>query len=537
MREQNSSSLGHFVPGNEGSSGRSVQAVSDGRSVVYPKIMILLKLISRFFFVLQLLSITSGLDSQNWLVEEKRERYADYEKCMNNRVEELDRFQNSERYFGTTAMRGSTVILPCFLCLDPADEEYLEDLWKPNESFLGRKMQKFLDKVKEAVRTGKYKVDVGNKLQNIGEEIQPHCWEYRSPKSMTWTSVMNMSMPIEPYEKAKMIIKSFLPSNMQQYAIGDHFELIIKYANLTNTGWYRCIRCSDSSDVSRAYYIDVVPEYPIRLRKYSRLADLRSEFRSSVKEFNIETFGKATPWTSCNKCGENEIGESKRQISCYIRPMRRFARSSFASQRFKALQLFGEMPCRSSLVPDSIRPYLKSNTVYDEYRECKAKCPSSKNQTRIIEGKDGIGNPVTLEKIPPGEFAITERLPLLKSIHRKVLRQIVNDFLILDCGIRNEGVLWKKDGTNLNSSSLLIEYPDGRIVISSEGQLIIAKLELMDDGRYSCSTFHKGIIATFRVFVTKNEKDLKRTVQYIQMGIRLFAFCLLICLIGSVMCF
>ncbi|KAI1726632.1 hypothetical protein DdX_03356 [Ditylenchus destructor] len=497
--------------------------------------MILLKLLPRLFLVLQLLSTTSGLDSPNWLVEEKRERYADYEKCMNNRAEELDRSQNSERYTGTIAIRGSTAILPCFLCLDPTDEEYLEDIWKPNESFLGRKMQKFLDKVKEAVRTGKYKVDVGNKSQDTGDEIQPYCWEYRSPKSMTWTSVMNMSMLTEPYEKAKMIMKSFLPSNMQQYAIGDHFELIIKYANLTDTGWYRCFRCSDSSDVSRAYYIDIVPEYPIQLRKYSRLIDLRSEFRSSVKEFNIEIFGKATPWTSCNKCGEDEIGESNRQISCYIRPMRKFARSSFASQQFKALQLFGAIPCRSSLVPDSIRPYLKRYTVYEEYRECKAKCPLSRNQTRIIEGKDGTGNPVTLEEFLPGEFAITERLPLLKSIHRKVLRQIVNDLLILDCGIRNEGVLWKKDGIHLNSSSLLNEYPDGRIVISSDGQLIIAKLELRDDGRYSCSTFHKGIIASFRVFVTKNEKDVKRTVQYIQMGIRLFAFCLLICLIGSVM--
>lgn len=40
------------------------------------------------------------------------------------------------------------IILRAF-SLDPIEEEEIEDVWKPNESFIARKAQSFVDKVKE----------------------------------------------------------------------------------------------------------------------------------------------------------------------------------------------------------------------------------------------------------------------------------------------------------------------------------------------------------------------------------------------------
>lgn len=38
-----------------------------------------------------------------------------------------------------------------------------------------------------------------------------------------------------------------------------------------------------------------------------------------LNKLGIELFQRQTLWTKCSKCGENEIGEKRMQISCYLR--------------------------------------------------------------------------------------------------------------------------------------------------------------------------------------------------------------------------
>jgi len=159
---------------------------------------------------------------------------------------------------------------------------------------------------------------------------------------------------------------------------------------------------------------------------------------------------------------------------------------------------------------------IPEDPVYEEFKQCKMKCPLSKNETRVIEGSDDDGLPFELDRFLPGEFALNERLPPLKSsVRRKVFKRIVGELLVLDCGIRStDGILWRRkldgesqeDLIDINSSTLFKENPDGRILINADGQLIVKQLAFGDSGLYTCSTLSKGLITTFKVFVNSDPK-------------------------------
>lgn len=70
---------------------------------------------------------------------------------------------------------------------------------------------------------------------------------------------------------------SIIEDRKSDYSLGDHFELDIRKANLSMTGWYRCIRGGDEKEpkrhIARAYYLDVVPlnEFPVEMVGWVRL--------------------------------------------------------------------------------------------------------------------------------------------------------------------------------------------------------------------------------------------------------------------------
>ncbi|CAG9535990.1 unnamed protein product [Cercopithifilaria johnstoni] len=150
--------------------------------------------------------------------------------------------------------------------------------------------------------------------------------------------------------------------------------------------------------------------------------------------------------------------------------------------------------------------------------------------------KNEFGRNVIVDKIPPGEYQINERLPpLRKAVKREAIQALENDPYILSCPQKEFGIFWALNESYISSTLLLAQYPDKRIYIDGDNQLIINFLKLDDDESFfSCHRAYDGdVLRTFSLIVNKG-KQRQEIVEYINFGIRYGAFLLILLMVLSI---
>lgn len=124
-------------------------------------------------------------------------------------------------------------------------------------------------------------------------------------------------------------------------------------------------------------------------------------------------------------------------------------------------------------------------------------CPVTKRQKRVVKSIGLNGLPFITDEFLPGEFALNERLPILKpNVFRKTIKLVFNflkniifisafigDFTVLHCGFSSDALLWHKDFQDFNYTS--IQNLNNQIYITFDGQIVIQKAQEMDSGIYS----------------------------------------------------
>uniref|UniRef100_A0A1I7W2X2 Ig-like domain-containing protein n=1 Tax=Loa loa TaxID=7209 RepID=A0A1I7W2X2_LOALO len=198
--------------------------------------------------------------------------------------------------------------------------------------------------------------------------------------------------------------------------------------------------------------------------------DQMQAMQHKFANFKLQSNAVATPWSECSNCDTRE-GEKRRKIACHL-----------------------SVPCRRAKI----------------------------EQTRLIMGKNEFGRNIIIDEIPPGEYQMNERLPpLRKAVKRKTIQALENDPYILSCPQKEFGIFWALNETYISSTSLLVQYPDKRIYIDGDNQLIINYLKLEDDESFfSCHRAYDGdVLRTFSFIVNKG-KQRQEIVEYVNFGIR-----------------
>ncbi|KAH7728739.1 Protein Y37E11AR.7 [Aphelenchoides avenae] len=413
--------------------------------------------------------------------------------------------------------------------LTPWEEEELQDLWKPTESLIGRRIKQFVRKLKEPLT----KVNGHSKntaSSHNEDEKWVFAWEYMPMKTKNaWKSVIDLREPLNPSAKAKKAVKTFITRDAKRVDVNNQYDLEIREANTSDSGWYRCVKRSTKGEthVLRAYFVDVLTELPVTVKQFDKRTDV-FEFTHDLVKVNSTPTG----WTSCNQCATDaKKGEQYRRVMCYIQAK---ANVNIAQSEWSVLQFFERIPCRSSLVPLRWRAELWALDTYEEFRECTETCQAAVTRpTRIVNDTDDAGKTFVSDVLPPDEFSISERLPSLRaSVVRKTVRASQSDPLVLDCASARTGIQWRKDYRNLEAYGLLKGY-DQRIYVNADSQLVFTALELEDEGLYSCFAVPRTVLRTFRVYVREDTRS-RDLVVVAQMMIRFAALTLFVILVITV---
>uniref|UniRef100_A0A1I7W2Y0 Transposase n=1 Tax=Loa loa TaxID=7209 RepID=A0A1I7W2Y0_LOALO len=104
------------------------------------------------------------------------------------------------------ALRDAELELQCFKCLSPEEQTEVEEVWKPNESFIGKKIRQIIDKVKEFIlseveRSGKQKT---NEWEYIWEKA-----DFEKGMKGWWRSIVNIDPTLSVAEKTISLIKKY----------------------------------------------------------------------------------------------------------------------------------------------------------------------------------------------------------------------------------------------------------------------------------------------------------------------------------------
>ncbi|VDN43824.1 unnamed protein product [Gongylonema pulchrum] len=89
--------------------------------------------------------------------------------------------------------------------------------------------------------------------------------------------------------------------------------------------------------------------------KKSKMEAMEYDFGS----LKLRSRALATPWSECNRCGTSK-GEKRRKIVCYLSLAPDVTYEAVSDTEISYMQMFAEVPCRSSLVPSQIRSVLWS---------------------------------------------------------------------------------------------------------------------------------------------------------------------------------
>uniref|UniRef100_A0A915Q6Z2 Uncharacterized protein n=1 Tax=Setaria digitata TaxID=48799 RepID=A0A915Q6Z2_9BILA len=454
-------------------------------------------------------------------MEEYNRKLNIYYRCMKGREKYIK--QKLTPIQAIVALRDAELELECFRCLSPEEQTEVEEIWKPNESFIGKKIRQIIDKVKEFILS-QVKHEIRQKMNEWN-----YNWEragFNEGTDGLWKSVVDIDPSLSIAEKTISLIKKFMKREKSQPKLGDHFELILPRASRKDMGWYRCVRRTNNAiHVANMYYVDVVtnstPEIVINDSADAHIQAMQHEFAN----YKLRSSAIATPWSECNNCNTSK-GEKRRKIVCHLAIAPDVPYNIISNSSISYMQLFSHIPCRSSLVPIQLRSILWPIRDVVHVESCYAPCAKAKiQQTRLIMDKNEYGRNIIIDEIPPGEYRMNERLPpLRKAVKREAIQALENDPYILSCPYKEYGIFWALNETYISSSSLAEQYPDKRIYIDGDNRLVINYLKMEDDESfYSCHRGYDGdVLRTFSFIVNKG-KQRQEIVEYINFGIR-FAF-------------
>ncbi|KAI6197716.1 hypothetical protein M3Y94_01258400 [Aphelenchoides besseyi] len=456
-------------------------------------------------------------------IEVNRQRYEVYEKCLRNREAQWSKFGSRQQIEAIRIQQGSSLKLH----LSPDAQERIEDMWKPNGGYLSQRAQSAVYSIKKTLR----------ELVGLGDEMDDNLtisWEYMPLKTEAkWTPVINLTEPSSFSEKFKVIVKDVF-KGQSKTKIGPLYELEVQEANYTKAGWYRCIqRTSRTSHISRVFYVDVFREVEIQMRLQSD-GDVKERIIKEFSDLGVVAVEQSGLWSKCNKCG-SEVGERFRRVECILK----MQNLDSVNERFRFLSLFHFVHCHSSLVPLEIRKQLHGHVDIEEVQKCTVECPPVRNETRMIEQLNNIGEREVVDEIPPGEFTLKDRLPPLRpAIGRHVVNRIEGDPLVLDCGVirRDEEkttVFWHRDFAPLDASHLTVDSNSRLTIRGTENLIVFRELEINDHGLYSCFVPPYQLVRTFRLYVAEGDRTAE-LVSLVQLSVRFTAVFLLVVLIIAV---
>lgn len=85
--------------------------------------------------------------------------------------------------------------------LPPEDEDNIEEMWKPNDSFFGKTVRFVTEKIKKLIE----KLDK-NKAKEPKTTTEFR-WEFLKIDQSEWSPVLDLHVPRMPSAKAKKIVK------------------------------------------------------------------------------------------------------------------------------------------------------------------------------------------------------------------------------------------------------------------------------------------------------------------------------------------
>ncbi|CAD5226512.1 unnamed protein product [Bursaphelenchus xylophilus] len=456
-------------------------------------------------------------------IQRNQLRYKIYHECLRKREDSFRKKKDSPAAENVVETAGTDIILNCLSCLTPQEEDAVEDLWKPNENVLGRKLGDLWNK---------FKVFLSGNNDTAAEVT--YGWDYMPfQQRADWKPAIDLTEPKTLTRKAIKALEGLFKTKTK-LKIGSHFELLISDLNQTDTGWYRCSKRTPQEYITSLYFVQVVRPPNVIIKHINSSAksepslkdrEIRIPTYKQFHDYNLVAYKKHTDWSPCNLCGPT-IGESLRRVQCYVKPLDKFPTSSPFAAIF---ELFGSLPCNSALLPLRIRRQLKKYPEVQEFKFCKRKCISPENETRVVEKVDKTGRKVVHDIIPPKEYSFFERLPLLKpSVSRKVVNIIEGtDFLVFDCG--QSGVYWHRGYKPITQDKYL-QAGEKRFYLTSDGELVIRDVELGDQDLYSCFDSEERLLRSFKLIVKPGDRTTE-VVSYSRMLIRYSSTLLLLILV------
>ncbi|CAD5219264.1 unnamed protein product [Bursaphelenchus okinawaensis] len=457
-------------------------------------------------------------------IQENQLKYQAYHDCIRHKEQVYRRHRDNQFAQHVIQPKGTEVLLPCLACPSPTEEEFIEDLWKPNENILGRKLSGFWDKIKKFVK-------------EKNQTVPSFSWEFmKFEKNSKWKPAIDLTEPRTLARKTQKAAQGLFKKK-RKYEVGDHFELRINDLNNGTQGWYRCVKRTPEHFISALYFVQVVRSSDYIIRQVGEGTGIpvsNSTTPTRVyhlsQEKGIVAFKRYSPWTPCNVCGVNATGESFRRGECHIRQYKQGTVTN--STLLGLFSLFGTIPCNSALVPLNIRRLLRKYVLVQEFHLCQSVCKEVENETRVIQSVDKSGHKVIADLIPAGEFSVLERLPTLKAaVTRKVITVTEGtDFVILNCGKR--GVFWHKGYKYINQLLLTTKNTTSdknRVHLTADGQLIIRDVTLDDRDLYSCFHPPQNLLRSFKLIVNPGDRTTE-LIEYSKMLIR-FSSCVLLLLL------
>uniref|UniRef100_A0A1I7ZRV6 Ig-like domain-containing protein n=1 Tax=Steinernema glaseri TaxID=37863 RepID=A0A1I7ZRV6_9BILA len=454
-------------------------------------------------------------------------------KCLMNQDEMLKQEDRRQlRAKAEVVLQGADIKLDCFsTCL--TEEELLDvgDAIKPSDNFPARKIASGI-----GVRRP------NNKQWNFMWQSLLIFKNGTEKEKTTWKNVVDTTKKRE--QTAIDAMKS--ARIRRRFFFGDFFELEVHKATPRDTGWYRCTNTENVNNPLRnLYFIDVTSRLSITSMYFDN-AESMEKFEKSLEtpvfpRERMQIIWKTMRTTECNRCdykgSDGQIqkghGEIHKELVCHLRIT---DETAIEESSLAYMQLFGEIPCGSSMVPLSLRPAMRNLKahVYELTRNCSMKCSKDGPKLRKIMGLDEHGETVEVDDLFPGEFEVHEHLPLLRrSVIRRVALVTVNSKFIGDCGIGKEAVYWTKNGELLTTKSHGIVSADRKLIIRAGGVLYIEGIIDDDEGSYACYTREGVLLATFHV-ILKDGKMSAELTDLLKIVLRVSASVLLFIVVVSV---
>ncbi|KHJ92836.1 hypothetical protein OESDEN_07266 [Oesophagostomum dentatum] len=352
--------------------------------------------------------------------EQLKQQYANYRECIRRREEVLSEsnyVQVSWRSHSSKHLRNRAFKLKIsdrliLLSVSPENAVEIESTYKPSAGTIGRAFKKAVDFFKERI------------LRLSSRVRDTNLWKYdwqRAIMGQDWRPLTKMHEAGMRVEKIADKVKRFLARDRAKVRVGDRYELRLTAVDRNATGYYRCVnKHGKNRVVSSMYYLDVISRVKIKMVK-SKLNEIPASIPQWKKEIGKNLVAKmvASPWSECSKCGE-EIGEQARSVQCMIEVFKILLFQSLVPLSHLVpesswIQLFGTVPCYSTLVPLDLRYQFASSTIYVQYRPCWRQCTTQTAKDRNLTSVDELGERRVLDYIPKGEFLFGEILPRLTA--------------------------------------------------------------------------------------------------------------------------